>query len=120
MPVLYSLLSETGIIHKIRWFSRYFSAETLNLPEGGVKAGQMMTFTFTNSTNQSNPGYFKAQTYDGTTIYDGNVSSESISITLTNDLANKINQKQRHLLIYYGNYIKVSGSNLTLTSITIK
>lgn len=95
--------------------ANYFSAETLNLPEGGVKAGQVMTFTFTNSTNQSNPGYFKAQSNNNligvTNYFDGSVSSESISITLTSDQAAKINYQKR---------IKVSGSNLTLTSITIK
>lgn len=101
--------------------ANYFSAETLNLPEGGVKAGQVMTFTFTNSTNQSNSGYFKAQIPDGTSIYDGSVESGSISITLTSDLANKINNKYRlPWSLSYANYIKISGSNLTLTSITIK
>lgn len=94
----------------------YFSYEKLNLPEDGVKEGQVMTFTFTDY-----PGYFKAQTNDGTTIYDGNVVSESISITLDRDLPNKINQKFRPpLSLSSGKYIKVAGSNLTLTSITIK
>lgn len=84
----------------------YFTSEKLNLPEGGVKEGQVMTFIFTNY-----PGYFKAQTNDGATIYDGNVTSESISITLTSDQAAKINSQKK---------IKVSGSDLTLKTITIR
>lgn len=85
----------------------YFTSEKLNLPEGGVKEGQVMTFIFTNY-----PGYFKAQTNnDGTTLYDGNVTSESISITLTSDQAAKINSEKR---------IKVTGSDLTLKTITIR
>ena len=45
------------------------------------------------------------------TIYDGNVTSESISITLTSDQAAKINSQKK---------IKVSGSDLTLKTITIR
>ena len=90
-------------------------SENLSLPEGGVKEGQKMTFTFTNSTNQSNPGYFNAQSNNNiwgiTSYYDGTVTSKSISITLTREQANKLSDQKK---------IKVWGSNLTLTSITIK
>lgn len=92
-----------------------FDSENLSLPEGGVKEGQKMTFTFTDSTNQSNSGYFNAQSNNNiwgiTSYYDGTVTSKSISITLTREQANKLNDQKK---------IKVWGSNLTLTSITIR
>lgn len=83
----------------------------LALPEGGVKAGQVMTFTFANTTNS---GTFKAQSTDllwAVNYYDGSVTSKSVSITLTSEQAAKINSQKK---------IRVWGSNLTLTSITIK
>ena len=87
---------------------------TLNLaiPNSGVREGQVMTFTFENSNNS---GSFKAVSSEislwPTTYYDGNVSSKSISITLTSEQASKINSQKQ---------IRVWGRNLTLTSITIQ
>lgn len=87
---------------------------TLNLaiPNSGVREGQVMTFTFEDSNNS---GSFQAQSLEvfsrPTTYYDGNVSSKSISITLTSEQASKINSQKQ---------IRVWGRNLTLTSITIQ
>lgn len=87
---------------------------TLNLaiPNSGVREGQVMTFTFENSNNS---GSFKAVSSElslwPTVYYDGNVSSKSISITLTSEQASKINSQKE---------IRIWGRNLTLTSITIQ
>lgn len=87
----------------------------LTIPTGGVKANQVMTFTFTHTHDQWNTGHFCAVTTDGNSIYyypyTQGILTETVSVTLTSAMANKLNEEKK---------IKVYGQGMTLTSITVE
>ena len=91
-----------------------WSVLNLTIPEGGVKEGQKIIFTFKHTHDENNTGHIQVASPDWQVYYLGytqGILDESFPITLTSNQAAKLNSDKK---------IQVQGFGMTITSIKLQ